>query len=620
MGPQILAQLNLARDHFRNNRLTEAEGELGTILSQEPSNPHALTLLAGIQFRRQRLTEADELANQVLLGHPRHLDALALLAVVRKAQSRFDSAAELFQKLISAGNESADLYTQLGTCRMETGDFVSAGIAFKKAIELDRGNATSYYNLGMALKKAGTNFETFVTFKRAIQLDPNRYDSFVQIWESMRKLLNWEEGVEIMEQGLRMHPHSPLMEVMLAVTYGKVGRKEEAEKLFKEAASDPASILPYAHWLQEEGRFEESLPVLIEAIRLNPVQGQAYYNLAMAKHFDFEGQNFTDLLPVLLKNGLLDTEQLMFLYYALAKSYEQQKNFEIAMRNYDLANKEAYNLYISNDREGYEATEQDALEQIYTREKIERVAPIGSKSETPIFIVGMIRTGTTLLDQILSSHHSINSAGEQPFWQISAGRVNNKWLEKETTAAELRELEKDYLAALHAAAGEARRITDKMPTNFWHIGMMTIAFPNARFIHTRRNPMDTILSIYTTFLGRGTQFAYDQANIVDYYKAYLRTMDFWRSVIPPDRMLEIDYEELVSNKEDVIRQVLDFCGLDWDPACLEHDRSSSHVSTPSLFTARQPVNTASVDRWKRYESWLGKLLELRGAKHPAKLN
>ncbi|HEY3782646.1 MAG TPA: sulfotransferase [Fimbriimonadaceae bacterium] len=619
MGPNILAQLNLARDDFRNNRLEEAEEKLRQTLSLDPNNPYALTLLAGIRFRSQRSDEAAEIAEGVIRANGTHLDAVGLLAVIRKGQGRFKEAGDLFQNLVSLGQESVDLLTQLGLCRMESGDYIDAGIAFKRVVELDRNRAESYYNLGRALKMAGSSFETFATFKRAIQLNPQNHDSYVQLWEAMRLLLNWEEGLPLMEQGLRLNPDSPIMKVMLAVTFGKVGRKEEAERLFKAAAwADFNSALPYAHFLQEEGRFDESIPILEAAIKLSPIQGQAYFNLAMAKHYEYGGDSFNEILPKLVEEESLDTEQRMYLHYALAKSLDQAKNFEQAMKQYDLANAKAYSLYIS-DIEQPQTSAMDALQQIYIRELFERSTDLGSKSHTPIFIVGMIRTGTTLLDQILSSHHSISSAGEQPFWQIAAGRFNNKWLNEEPSERDIKDLEHAYLAAIRDAAGSFSRITDKMPTNFWHIGMMSLVFPRAKFIHTRRNPMDTVLSIYTTYLGRGTQFAYDQGNIVAYYEAYLQVMEFWRSVIPKDRMIEIDYEQLVTDKETMIRQLLDFVDLEFDPSCLEHDRSESHVSTPSLYTARQAVNAASVERWRKYEPWLGKLLALKDVSHPPKL-
>jgi hypothetical protein len=189
--------------------------------------------------------------------------------------------------------------------------------------------------------------------------------------------------------------------------------------------------------------------------------------------------------------------------------------------------------------------------------------------------------------------------------------------------ADVEELATEYLRVLRAAVerndpsdptttdANVVRVTDKMPTNFLHMGLMSLAFPQAKFIHLKRNPLDTCLSIYTTFLGPGTQFAYNQENIVGYYRGYLQTMEIWRAVVPPEQFLEIEYEDLVSNKEAVIRRVLEFCGLDWDDACLRHESNPSQVSTPSLWTARQPVSRGSVERWRRFEPWLGKLADLQ---------
>jgi hypothetical protein len=308
----------------------------------------------------------------------------------------------------------------------------------------------------------------------------------------------------------------------------------------------------------------------------------------------------------------------MFLYYALAKTFDQARTYELAMHNYDLANAAAYELYnshITQDDAAIDA-EHSTLVELYSSERMAELRRHGSDSAIPIFIVGMIRTGTTLLDQILSSHPAVKSAGEQPFWQVSSGRVNRRWILTGGNAADIQELERDYLKVLKDATGLATRVTDKMPTNFSHMGLMSVVFPKAKFIHLRRNPMDTCLSIYTTFLGSGTQFAYRQENIVTYYREYLRTMRHWRSVIPAGQMIEVNYEELVTEKERVLREVLSFCGLEWDAAVLSHERNPSQVSTPSLWAARQPVNAASVERWRRYEPWLGGLLELKDLTHP----
>jgi tetratricopeptide (TPR) repeat protein len=605
------------------NRIPEAERDVRTLLAGEPANLTARTLLGVILFRLGRLPEAEQTLEAVHTAAPDQVDSIGLLAVIRRAQGNFPGAIEMFQLLVQLGHAGADIFNNLGCCWLEMGDAVAAGGAFKRAIEIDRNSAHGYFNLGLALKLSGRSYETFATFKRAIELNPDAHEAYVELWQQMRQLLNWKEGLPILEAGLCRHPDSEQMTVMVASSYGKVGLAEKAEKLFRSAASKfPAAGPPYAHWLQEEGRFDESIPILQKAIRHEPVQGQAYYNLAVAKCFEVDGKPLIQLASKLVGTEAVGKEGKMFLHYALAKSYDQERDYEMAMRNYDQANALASQLYnpeIKPDPKA-EASEHATLVELYTKQRIDDLSAFGSDSSVPLFIVGMIRTGTTLLDQILSSHPSVKSAGEQPFWQVSSGRVNRRWLTSGGNATDIKELEMDYLAALRDAAGSSERVTDKMPTNFAHIGLMSIVFPRAKFIHIRRNPLDTCVSIYTTFLGSGTQFAYSQENIVAYYMAYLRMMEHWVSVIPRGQMIEIDYEELVTNKEGVLREVLEFCGLEWDDACLRHEQNSAQVSTPSLWSARQPVNVASVERWRRYEPWLGKLLELKNVTHPEPLH
>ena len=619
MSQNISADILVAQEHLRHNRLGQAEDTLRSFLANQPTNLRAQTMHGETYLKSRRLSEAESLLTAIHQADPRQVEPIGLLAVIRRAQN--DPAAALihFQEMTRLGHETGDVYNQIGSCFLALDDPVAAGSAFKRAIELDRNAAHSYYNLGIALDRAGKSFETFSTFKRSTELNPDFIDNYFQIWNQMRKLLNWTEGLPLLESGMRRHPNSTQLMVIVASAYGKIGRRADADALFKTATQlDSNSVPAYAQWLQEEGRFDDSIPVLKRAIQHNPTQGQAYYNLTMARCFAIDGKSIIESTRMLSDNPDMSKEELMFLHYALAKTYDQEKDYEQAMRQYDQANGLAYQLFnanITHDKAAVDA-ENAILVELYSKEAIARLSKLGTESTTPIFIIGMIRTGTTLLDQILSSHREVKSAGEQPFWQVTAGRVNRRWLSSGGNSAEIKELADAYLKVLNEAVGESHRITDKMPTNFWHVGLMSVVFPNAKFIHLRRSPLDTCLSIYTTFLGTGTQFAYSQENIVGYYRAYLRTMEHWRSVISPSQMIEIDYEDLVTNKEIVLREVLEFCGLEWDDACLNHEQNVSQVSTPSLWTARQPVNTASVERWRKYEPWLGKLLELKDVKHP----
>ncbi len=619
MSSTLSTHLLAAQQLLRANQIQAAELQLRQALKLDPQNSSALSMLGVVLLKSGRLDEAESILREVHEKHPQAAEPMGLLAVICLAKSDPNGAASMFRLMIASGHESADVQNQLGSCYLQLGDYVSASSAFKRAIEMDRNAAHSYFNLGMALKSAGSSFETFTTFQRSIELNPNFVDAYVELWHQMRLQLNWREGLPILEEGLARHPQSVQLQLALASTYGKVGQADQASRLFQKAmSSDPAAATLYAHWLQEEGQFEPSIPVLKESIRRKPLQGQAYYNLTIAKCFELDNRSLIEEAKPLLENASINLDEKMFLQYALAKSFEQRKDFESAMHHYDQANSIAYQLFnseITHDGPAVDR-EQQLIRELFSADALNRLRKLGSKSETPIFIVGMIRTGTTLLDQILAAHPDVKSEGEQPFWQISAGRANRRLMELGAQPGDFRELEERYLAVLNGTTRGSRRITDKMPTNFMHIGLMSSVFPRAKFIHMRRSPLDTCLSIYTTFLGSGTQFAYHQDNILEYYRAYLRTMEHWRAVISPEQMIEVDYEELVSDKERVLRQLLPFCGLEWDDACLTHEQVRSQVSTPSLWTARQPVNTASVERWRKFEPWLGKLLELRSITHP----
>jgi hypothetical protein len=220
----------------------------------------------------------------------------------------------------------------------------------------------------------------------------------------------------------------------------------------------------------------------------------------------------------------------------------------------------------------------------------------------------MVRSGTTLLDQILSCHPAVKSAGEIGFW-IRTSVAFARRSEAPSREA-LRKPAEEYLENVERLVGRTERFTDKMPLNFANAGIIHAAMPNARLLHIRRNALDTCLSIYTTYFGPSTPFAYRRSNIVAYYREYLRSMAYWRTALSKDRLLEFDYEELVSEPETIVPQILAFCGLPWHDGCLHPERNEGAILTPSRWQARQPINRGSVDRWTRFEPWLGEFAEL----------
>jgi tetratricopeptide (TPR) repeat protein len=612
--------LEKAGELLRLDRLPEAERELKSVLQEDPNHEPGLILMGAVYLRMGKIAESERSLYQVLRIKPKNVDAIRWLARLRKAQRDFASAIGQFERAVQIGGDSAELQNEIGLCKQEAGDPLGAAKCFERATDLNPQSVYGYFNLGMLAKLRGDRRQAFDAFKRAAELDPTFLNTYPEIAELMQGLFNFAEALPILEAGLNENPDSLTLMVAVAATYRKVGQPERAEMLFQKAfAKDPDAGAAYAFWLQEEGRFPESIEVLEKWIRLRPAQGHAYYLLANQRCYEIDGTSLTETMTPLLEKRSLSELSRMYLAYGLAKTYDHEKNYGQAMKFFDEANALAFKIHrprLKFDLKAMDAT-LGLLGRVFTSENIAFHSQYGSTSEAPLMIVGMIRTGTTLLDQILSSHPDVKSAGEQPFWMNEGWKTFRRWDQSGIKPDEIKQLADSYLATLSRAVGTSYRITDKMPTNSEYLGLISMVLPRAKFIHLRRNPVDTCLSIYTTYFGGGpTMFAYSQNNIVTAYKGYMRTMEYWRTVLPKGQMLEIDYEELVGDKETVLRRVLKFCGLTWNDAVLTHEENQSSVSTPSYWTARQPVNAGSVERWRRYEPWLGQLKDLRGLEHP----
>ena len=221
----------------------------------------------------------------------------------------------------------------------------------------------------------------------------------------------------------------------------------------------------------------------------------------------------------------------------------------------------------------------------------------------------MMRSGTTLVEQILSSHSQIGASGENRFWPLnrpalfgSSGRT--------LKPSDLPGFGRRYVEALRKVVPSDKHVTDKMPANYEMLGAIHVALPNARIIHMKRNPVDTCISIYATPNRVPIDYAYDRENIVFAYEQYLRLMEHWRTVLPANRFLEVNYEDIVQDRETQARKMLDLIGLDWDEALMHHEQNQRNVITPSLWQVRQPIYTSSVERWRRYEPWLGAFKKL----------
>jgi hypothetical protein len=323
--------------------------------------------------------------------------------------------------------------------------------------------------------------------------------------------------------------------------------------------------------------------------------------------------------PVLTDDGLLarmeaalatpglDVAQRLRVHLALGKAADDLGDYARAMHHFDLADAVRRGS-ASFDSVAFDV-QIDRLIARCTTDLIASAPQLGSDDATPVLIIGMPRSGTTLIEQIVSSHPDVAAGGELNFWN-ERGAAWHQAGPAASAAPFIADAAAEYLGVLRAIGPKARRVTDKMPFNFLWAGLIHLAFPRATIIHCRRTAIDTALSIHQTHFHPGLAFPTGGAELVAYFASYRRLTDHWRSVLPPDRFIEMDYEELTRAPEPVIRRIIAGCGLSWNDACLRPERNPRAVKTPSKWQTRQPIYRNSVARWRRYQPWLGPLRAL----------
>jgi len=374
-------------------------------------------------------------------------------------------------------------------------------------------------------------------------------------------------------------------------------------------AADPRSADGYwllGRILAEAGRFAEARAALEQSVTLNPRQGAVYHDLVNSYTLS-EADRPLIVQMLAAMRSLDETEQRIRLHFALGKASDDLEDHGRAMQHFAKANalKTAMCRF---DREGL-ARRIDATMERFTPAYLASHIENGDRSDLPIMVLGMPRSGTTLVEHIISCHADVVGAGELQFWP-ECERAFATMPPAMRIADFQRIAAHDCVATLRSIAPGAPRVVDKNPFNFLRIGLIHLVFPNCVIVHCRRDPIDTCLSIHSNYFRATPDFATDQDDLVFYYQEYRRLMNHWRAALPGDRLIELDYEALVADPEPETRRLVAACGLTWDEACLRPERNERILRTASKRQARQPITGGSAGRWRRYEPWLGKLLEL----------
>ncbi len=534
---------------------------------------------------------------------------LGLAAQRLRAGRPADAVAPLREAARQApGN--AEILHDLGLACLETGLLGEAIPALQGAIAINPRYADAHLRLGIAFEAAGAVDAALAAYRRASDVLPSLADARYRAGDLLYSLGHAAEAIAAFRRAAASAPRTTPGRIAAAKALLAEDRDEEAEKILRQvlAVDGNATALDLlGNLLADAGRFEEARDYLIRAIERSPLRAGSYYDIVRCRRIGPEDAELIARMRAALRWPGLEPAQRSRVHLALGKAADDLGDTEEAMRQFDAA-EALRNTIVRFDLAAFEARI-GRLIATFTSDVFARPAAAHPGTPAPIFIVGLPRSGTTLVEQILSAHPRVRAGGELPFWNAFGGNWDKTGAPVPDAAALTRNAA-DYRRRLRSIAGGAGWVTDKMPLNFQWAGLIHLALPDATIIHCRRTPIDTALSIHQTHFNPRIAFPTGGAALVGYVRAYQRLCAHWRAVLPRARFVDIDYEALTSGPGPVIRLLTASCGLDWSESCLHPERNLRIVKTPSKWQARQPIHGAAVGRWRAYEPWLGALREL----------
>jgi tetratricopeptide (TPR) repeat protein len=526
----------------------------------------------------RRYAELEAKARGLLDRYPASGGATKALALALWAQGK--NALPQLQRATELLPEDAEAHGNLGNALRATGRFQDAVRSHRRALEINPGLASAHNNLGSALLDLGRLEEALAHFRQAVALKPDFALAHGNLGHALTLLNQIDEAEASCRRALELQPTLCAAIVQLAELEAARGRFEVAEDLLRRA-------------LAIEPEMPEAWAGLV---RWRKIVGGDTAWLAAAQRIA--------ALP-------LAPRRRVPLQFALGKYFDDIAEYDRAFEHYRFANELAKGGGPAYDPAAA-SLGIDRLIELQDRGWLDRTRVATNRSERPVFIVGMPRSGTTLAEQLLASHPAVFGAGELPFWGRAAAQYGLLRPAAIDERDVLERLGAEYLTTLDRLAPAALRVVDKMPGNFLYLGLIHAALPEARIIHLMRSPLDTCLSIYFQNFGAGHPYAQDLDDLAHYHAGYARVMHHWRGILPPGVLMEESYESIVADPESAGRRMLEFIGQPWDPACLDFHLSTRAVSTHSKWQARQPISKASVDRWRHYERFVG---PLRGLAH-----
>ena len=561
---------------IRLNEFLERDSEaivlLKTFISKY-SDFSALKQLSNLLVKQDKADEADDIVKQFFENNEDY--GLLYKGVRHLHASRYRKAEDAFKKLLIEDENNIDALRFMGILAFKSGNHDIAEAMFTKALRLDPTYSLVWANLAQVYSVTGQLDKAKKSFKNILNMEPRNGLIWAEYGTVLTKLANYEESKNAYLNALNFKSDSPRVHLSLGHVYKTMGEIENSIDSYK------------------------------NSIIQNKLSGEAYWSLANLKTYSFS-ENEIKVMEETLKEDMSDIERSQ-IHFALGKAYEVKKDFDNSFNNYFKGNEVKKGLIKYSSDDTTDNTKR--ILDFFNLETIRDLSKSSTVDQDPIFILGMPRSGSTLVDQIISSHSKVDGTQELPNIIKIASELNsnnqNTYPEilKELDESKLSEIGNNYLSETTWARKDAPFFIDKMPNNFIHIGLIKTILPNAKIIDTRRDPMDTCFSCYKQFFARGQLFTYSLEDLGNYYTDYIKAMNHWHNVYGKD-IFTVHYDNVINKTEETIRELIDYCNLPFEKECLEFYKSSRPVKTPSAEQVRQPIYKSGLNYWKNYEKHL----------------
>ena len=573
-------------------------------LNLSPKDPEALNNLGNTLREIGKLEEAVSSYKKAIVLKPRHAEAHYNLGNALNDLGKLDEAVSSFKKAISFKVNYLHAYNNLGFLHKKLGKLNEAENYFRQAIAIKPDFIEGYCNLGNTLKDLGRYEEAEIIYKKTIILKPDFPDVFNNLGLVLRDLGRFGEAENYYKKAIELKPDYTEAHNNLGNALLNQAKFEDAKLSFKQAIKlnpnfpEPHNNLGIA--LKTYGKLEEAEQCFIKAISIKPKYAAAHYNLTIIKKYEKKDEQFEKMNEVYCDESISEIDRY-HINFALAKAYEDLQMFEQAFHHYlegNASRKKFLKYNIGADFELFEELRKYSTTLLENSLKSDELLD----SITPIFIVGMPRSGTTLVEQIISSHSSVTGAGELEFVNQFGGELARGSVTANTNS--LLNFRESYLKILQSFARGNSFVIDKMPQNFRFIGLIAAAFPEAKIIHLIRNPAAVCWANFKMLFPKsGLGYCYSIEDVVTYHGLYKNLMNHWRKLLGK-RIYDLDYETLVQNQESETRKVIDYLNIYWDEKCLSPHKNKSNVATGSSVQVREKVYTGSSQQWLKYKPFL----------------